>query len=210
MHTQTNTAAPAPEKKYKGVRLRQWGKWVAEIRLPNSRQRVWLGSYDTPEKAARAFDAAFVCLRGAGANAAGLNFTESPPPAAARTRDLREVYASAVSHANQPPPLPVSGETAATTPTELAGAAAQEHDEVSENSVPLPLPPPVQVAAPAGSFDWSQLMANSPPLYSPVAMGSHAYDDVAGWSATLPVAEFREEDDEDEGATSDELWSFDV
>jgi acyl-CoA synthetase (NDP forming) len=58
-----NTAAPAPEKKYKGVRLRQWGKWVAEIRLPNSRERVWLGSYDTPEKAARAFDAAFVFLR---------------------------------------------------------------------------------------------------------------------------------------------------
>ncbi|KAF0922177.1 hypothetical protein E2562_027776 [Oryza meyeriana var. granulata] len=90
MHTNT---PPAPERKYKGVRRRQWGKWVAEIRLPNSRRRIWLGSYDTPEKVAWAFDAAFVSLRGAGSNA-GINFPESSP-AVARTRDLREVFAPA-------------------------------------------------------------------------------------------------------------------
>ncbi|KAL5559583.1 hypothetical protein UlMin_035794 [Ulmus minor] len=50
--------------KYRGVRKRKWGKWVSEIRLPNSRERIWLGSYDSPEKAARAFDAALFCLRG--------------------------------------------------------------------------------------------------------------------------------------------------
>ncbi|KAK9697309.1 hypothetical protein RND81_08G029100 [Saponaria officinalis] len=62
--------------KYKGVRKRNWGKWVSEIRLPNSRERIWLGSYDTPEKAARAFDAAQFCLRGKLAN---LNFPDNPP-----------------------------------------------------------------------------------------------------------------------------------
>ncbi|KAM6559389.1 hypothetical protein CsatA_028628 [Cannabis sativa] len=62
--------------KYKGVRLRKWGKWVSEIRLPNSRERIWLGSYDMAEKAARAFDAAQFCLRGPHAR---FNFPESPP-----------------------------------------------------------------------------------------------------------------------------------
>ncbi|KAK7377153.1 hypothetical protein VNO80_02573 [Phaseolus coccineus] len=62
-------------KVYKGVRKRKWGKWVSEIRLPNSRERIWLGSYDTQEKAARAFDAALYCLRGKGAS---FNFPDTP------------------------------------------------------------------------------------------------------------------------------------
>ncbi|KAE8658025.1 ERF017 protein [Hibiscus syriacus] len=61
---------------YKGVRKRKWGRWVSEIRLPNSRERIWLGSYDSPEKAARAFDAALYCLRGRDAK---FNFPENPP-----------------------------------------------------------------------------------------------------------------------------------
>ncbi|KAM3711208.1 hypothetical protein ACB094_01G091500 [Castanea mollissima] len=64
------------DTKYKGVRRRKWGKWVSEIRLPNSRERIWLGSYDTPEKAARAFDAALFCLRGPDAK---FNFPDTPP-----------------------------------------------------------------------------------------------------------------------------------
>ncbi|KAK9102396.1 hypothetical protein Sjap_019650 [Stephania japonica] len=62
--------------KYRGVRKRKWGKWVSEVRLPNSRERIWLGSYDTPEKAARAFDAAQYCLRG---RSAKFNFPDNPP-----------------------------------------------------------------------------------------------------------------------------------
>ncbi|KAL5697731.1 hypothetical protein ACHQM5_028848 [Ranunculus cassubicifolius] len=49
---------------YKGVRMRTWGTWVSEIRRPRSKERIWLGSYDAPEKAARAYDAALYCLRG--------------------------------------------------------------------------------------------------------------------------------------------------
>ncbi|KAF6174290.1 hypothetical protein GIB67_040783 [Kingdonia uniflora] len=88
-------------KLYKGVRKRKWGKYVSEIRLPNSRQRIWLGSYDTAEKAARAFDAALFCLRG---KSAKFNFPDAPPDIpGGRSLTRPEIQAAAAQFANEEP-----------------------------------------------------------------------------------------------------------
>ena len=75
------SARPSPSAKriaFKGVRMRAWGKWVTEIRDPDTKNRIWLGSFSTAEMAARAYDAAVVCLKGESAYAS-LNFPDSPP-----------------------------------------------------------------------------------------------------------------------------------
>ncbi|GAV79420.1 AP2 domain-containing protein [Cephalotus follicularis] len=81
---------------FRGVRRRNNNKWVCELREPNKKSRIWLGTYPTPEMAARAHDVAALAFRG---KSACLNFADStwrlPVPASMDARDIRKAAAEA-------------------------------------------------------------------------------------------------------------------
>ncbi|KAK4750157.1 hypothetical protein SAY87_027606 [Trapa incisa] len=61
--------------RYRGVRQRTWGRWVAEIRQPNQGARLWLGTFPTAAEAAAAYDEAARAMYGP---LARLNFPGNP------------------------------------------------------------------------------------------------------------------------------------